>query len=802
MIKETRVAIIGGGIVGCSIAYHLTKMGWNDVLIIEKGKLTAGSTWHAAGLVHQMRDSLNGSIMHRHSVKLYKELEKETGQATDWYGPGSIRLACTRERAMEHERAVTMAESFGLKASILTPKEAQDLFPLMSLDRVESAMFIEGDGYGDPSSLTHALIKGARNRGAKTLTHTRVLGMTTKNNKITVIETDKGSVKAEIVVNAAGGWAREIGAMVGISIPICFFEHQYMVTENIKGIPDGLPNLRDPDHLLYYKQEVKRLVAGGFERNPIPWSHGGIPKHFGQQLLNGNFEQFEPIMEALMMRTPGMRDVGVRKLVNGPLPVSPDGHFILGPTPGLRNFFQACGLSYGIGSGGGVGWIIAEWIINGRPSLDMGSEDIRRFGDVHLSDKYLHDRSTEMFGKYYVIHWPNDEHESARRIRRSSLYQILKDQGAVYGQKYGWERVNWFAPEGVKPVNIPTWGKPNSFLHVAEDHKAVRERVGIFDQSSFGKIEVKGPGSLEFLQLLSTANLDTPTGIVTYTVWCNEDGGIEADLTIARLGKDHFYVVTGTGFVTFNKEWMNRYMPDDGSVIILDVTSSRSVLGVMGPKSRQLLQQISGDDFSNEGFPFKHVKNVYLGYAPVRASRMTFVGELGWELHIPTEFTVYVYELLQEAGKKFLVKNAGYLAIDSLRIEKRNLLWGSDMTPEFNPFEAGLGFVVSKKKDKFIGKCALDKVREEGVKQKLCCFTMEEELQFFGSETIRCDGKIVGRVTTGAFGYTVGKSIALGYLPIGYAEKENFEIKVFNKKYHATRHDKVLYDSARKCMLA
>lgn len=801
-MEETQVAIIGGGVIGCSIAYHLTKMGWKDVQIIEKGQLTAGSTWHAAGLVHQARDSLNGSKMLQYSVELYQQLEEETGQATGWRGNGSLRLACTGERMLELKRSVTMAKSYGLNANLMTPREAQNLFPLMSTEKMEGAMLVEGDGYGDPSALTQALAKGARMRGTKILTNTRVLGMSVENNRVTRIETDKGPIRAEFVVNAGGVWAREIGAMVGVFVPVSAYRHQYLVTEEIQGITDGLPNMRDPDHLLYYKQEVMGLVVGGFERNPIPWARDGVPKEFGQELFDSDYDQFEQIMESAIMRTPCLETTGVRKLINGPIPVTPDGHYIMGPAPGLENFFLACGFTYGVGAGGGAGRMIAEWIVEGRPSLNLWTEDVRRFGKVHASNAYLYDRSTEMFGKYYAIHWPNDEHESARGIRRSPLYETLKKHGAVYGQKFGWERANWFAPKGVVAKNIPTWGRPNSFEHVAIGHRAARERVAIFDQSSFGKIEVHGPGALALLQRLSTANLDRPPGRTVYTLWLNEEGGIEADLTVTRLTNDSFYVVTGTALINYNLDWIQRHQTRKDDAVISDVTSSRSVIGVMGPLSRVLFEKVSDTNFGNDHFPFGSCRTIYIGHAPVRAIRMTFVGELGWELHIPIEYTAHVYETLWAAGQDLGVANAGYLAIDSLRLEKRNLLWGSDIDLENNPYEAGLGFCVSKKKQDFIGKQALEQLQKKGVYRKLCCFTIDDVVQFFGSETISRKGEILGLVTTGGFGHTIGQSVAYGYIPLKHTEFSDFEIEAFNHPYPAKRHDKVLYDPTRANVMA
>ena len=802
MRDSAQVVIIGGGIVGCSIAYHLTRMGWKDVVIVEKGELTSGSTWHAAGLVGQLRSNRNVTRMLKYSVELYEKLEEETGLATGWKRSGCLRLACSEARLFELKRGATMARGFGLDMHIISPKEAHGLFPIMSLDGVIGAAFMPSDGEVDPNGLTMSMAKGAKNRGAEINRQTLVTDFEIKGNRVTAINTDKGRIRCEILVIAAGMWSREVGQMAGINVPLIPVQHQYIVTEEISDVPTDLPTMRDSDSLIYYKREVGGLIMGGYEHDPIPWALGGIPKDFNQQLLKPDFDHFETLSRAAIRRTPCLETSGVVRLINGPEAFTPDGNCILGPATEKENCYVAAGFNaFGIAAGGGAGRMLAEWIVEGEPSLDLWPLDIRRFGNHHMSPHYIRDRTLEIYGKHYAISWPYEEHETARGAKRSPLYNILKSKGAVYGEKFGWDRANWFAPDGVKPEDELTFGLPNWFEHVAKEHEAAREGVVLIDQSSFSKFEIEGQGALEFLNHMAANNIDKPVGSVTYTQLCNERGGIECDITITRLAEDRFFIITGTAFGVHDGAWIKAHMPKDSSVVFHDMTSSLATLNVCGPYSRKLLAKVTEDDISNGSFRFGECRYITVGYAQVLALRVTYLGELGYELYIPPEYAAHVYELLWEAGKNLDVTNAGYRAIESLRLEKGYCYWSSELTPDYTPYDAGLGFCVALDKKNFIGRNALFKIKEEGPRLKLCCFTLgtRKPRLLRGGETICHKGKVLGVVTSGGYGYTVQKSIAYGYVPVEDSNYDGgYEIEVYGEAIPATVHDRVLYDPKRK----
>jgi 4-methylaminobutanoate oxidase (formaldehyde-forming) len=803
MAEHARVLIIGGGIVGCSTAYHLAKMGWKDIVLLEKGELTSGSTWHAAGLVGQLRSSRSITRMLKYSVELYDRLEAETGQNTGWKRVGGLRVASSKDRMFELRKAATTAKSFGLEMQLLTPKEAVDLFPLMSIDGIVGGAFLPTDGSAEPSGVAMALAKGARNNGVKIIRNLRVTGIIVNEGRVKSVQTDQGDWEADVVVNCAGLWAREIGRMAGVNVPLVAMQHQYIVSEKIAGTPSDLPTMRDPDNLVYYKEEAGGLVMGGYEPNPIPWNVGGIPKEWGQELIAPNFEHFEPISQLALKRTPILGTVGVKKLINGPEAFTPDGTFIMGQSPEVENFYVAAGFNaHGIAAGGGAGKMMAEWIIHGEPSLDLWAVDIRRFGPHHRSLKYVVERTSELYGKHYTMVWPHEEDHVARGIRKSPLYGKLKEQGAVFGAKFGWERANWFAPKGVEPVDTLTFGRANWFEHVGNEHKGIREKVAIIDQTSFNKFEVRGPGALKFLNWLAAANIDKPVGSLTYTQLCNERGGIECDLTIVRTGEELFYIVTGTAFGPHDLNWIQRHLPKDGSVFVTDVTSSRSVLNLVGPRSRDVLQAVVEEDVSNEAFKFATSRVLNLGFAQVLASRVTYVGELGYELHVPMEYTAHVYDALWEAGQKHGIINAGYRAIESCRLEKGYRYWSTDLTPDHTPFEAGLGFAVSMKKGDFLGRAALEKAKASGPAKVLAHFELAEPVPLTGGETICRDGKVISVLTSGGYGYTVGKALAMGYLPPSELAHTDFEITVLGEAVKARRYDGALYDPERKKILA
>jgi sarcosine dehydrogenase len=806
MQDSARVVIIGGGIVGCSTAYHLTKMGWKDVVILEKGELTSGSTWHAAGLVGQLRSERNITRMLQYSVSLYETLEAETGLATGWKMTGCLHLAATQERMFELKKGATTARSFGLEMNLISPREAYDLCPIISLDGIIGAAFMPTDGQADPAGIAQALAKGARSRGAKIYEHTLVTGFEFDRQRVAAVKTDQGDIKCEIVVNCTGMWGYQVGEMLGVNIPVVPFQHQYLVTEEIEGLPPNLPTIRDKDSLLYYKEEVGGLVMGGYERNGIPWSVDGVPNDFTSQLLDSDFDHFQQLSDPAMQRTPCLAEAGIARLVNGPEGFTPDGDAILGPAPELDNVFVAVGFNaFGIAAGGGAGRMMAEWIIEGEPSLNIWPLDIRRFGPYHRSRSYNVARTKEIYGKHYTIHWPHEEHASARGVRRSPLYYLLKAKGAVYGAKYGWERANWFAPEGVPAKDDLTFEIPNWFEHVAAEHRNARENVVLIDQSSFCKFEVEGPGALPFLNRLCANQIDRPVGKVVYTQMCNPRGTIECDLTVGRLEEDKFLLVVGTAFGLRASCWINNHLPTDASVSIKDVTSAYAVVNVIGPKSRQLLQRCTQTDVSNDGLPFGTCKRLTVGYAPVTALRVTYVGELGYELYIPAEFAAHVYENLWEAGRDLGIQNAGYRTIASMHLEKGYADWGSELTPEYTPFDAGLGFCVALEKEDFIGKEALVKIKNDGPGLKLCSFTLEREepLMLHGSAPIIQSGKVLGVTTSSGYGHTVKRNICYGYIPLENAEGDDgFEIEVY-KELHSLRLEpsRVLYDPDREKIL-
>ncbi len=792
--SHAEIVIIGGGIIGCSIAYHLTRMGHRDIVVLEKSGITHGATWHAAGLVGQLRTSRNVTRMLQRSVELYDRLEAETGQAIDWKKVGSLRLACSAERLLEIKRAATMAKSFGLEMQIIAPKEAQALFPLMNIEGIVAAAFLPSDGYVDPASVAQALAKGARAQGARIVEGARVRQVKVDRRRVERVATEMGDWTCEILVNAAGMWGRDIGRMMGSRVPALALEHQYLVTDPIPDMPKDMPTLRDPDLLVYYKPEVRGIAVGGYEPDTLGFAPSGIPESFARELLPGNFDRFEQLAVLAAKRTPILEKVGVRQLINGPIPYSADSDFIMGKVPELDNCYVAAGFLYGIAAGGGAGRMMAEWIVEGEPSLDLWPLDVRRFAFHHNTRAFMYPRAVELYGHHYKIHYPGLEHESARGIRKSPLYYPLKEKGAVFGSKAGWERPNWFAPPGMEREDRPSFRRLNWFEPVAGEHRAVRQRVALVDQTSFSKFELSGPGAFGAIQRLAAADMDRPAGSVIYTQLCNERGGIECDLTITRLAADRFYIVTGSGFAVHDAHWIESHLPRDGSVRLENVTSSRAVVNLCGPRARDVLARISEDDVSNAAFPFATAREITVGAAPVLALRIGYVGELGWELHMPTEYACHVYEALWQAGEAFAIADVGYRAIDSLRMEKGYLYWSSDITPDYNPYEAGLGFRVALKKGGFIGRAALAKIKAEGPKRKLCIFTVEAPASVFGGEAILHGGRVVSVTTSGNFGHTIGKPIVYAYLPIELAGKHDFEIESFGERMPARRHDGPLYD--------
>lgn len=790
--------IIGGGIIGCSTAYHLAKNGEKDVVLLEKAALTEGATWHAAGLVGQLRSSRNTTQMLKRSVAMYDRLGAETGMAFDWKKVGSLRLAATRERLLEAKRLATMARSFDLEMSIITAQEAKALFPYIDATGLEGAAFIPSDGHVDPASLCQAIAAGARNYGAEIRQRVTVTGFTVTDGRITAVETSEGEWQAETVVLAAGMWSRELGAKLGIHVPACAVEHQYIVTEPLPDVDlvKGLPTLRDPERLVYYKPDAGgRLVVGGYEEHTLPFGDRGIPGDFVRQLLPDNMDRFAPLAELAAQVTPVLNEVGIRTVINGPIPYSADGDFVMGWAPGFRNLMMATGFLYGIAAGGGAGEMIAEWIVKGQPSLNLWPLDVRRFGPHHGARAFMYPRAVEHYAHHYKMRYPGQEHETARNLRLSPLYQRLKQNGAVYGSRNGWERPLWFAPEGVPAVDQLDFLEPGWHRYAAEEHKAVREGVALIDQTSFSKFELIGPGALALLQRLCVSNMDRPEGTVIYTQLSNDRGGIEADLTITRLGRDRFYIVTGSAFGTHDADWIARQMPEDGSVHLIDMTSSRAVINICGPKSRAVLEKVVEEDISAAAFPFGTARAVTLGAAPVRAVRIGFVGELGWELHVPTEFGFHVYDTLRAAGAEHGIRDVGYRAIESLRLEKGYLYWSSDISPDDTPVEAGLGARVHlKSKGDFCGRAVLEAQKTAGPDRRLCTFVTDRKLPLYGGETILRGDRVVSLASSAGFGHTVGKTIIFGYLSATDAAATDFEVEVFGDRYKVSRVEGPLYD--------
>ena len=766
--------IIGGGVGGASIAFHLTAKGWRDIVLVERAELTSGSTFHSAGLVGQLRSSVALTRLMMWSVECYRRLAAETGRDPGWKETGSLRLACLPDRLLEHRRQEGWAKTFGLPLEEVGPDEARRLFPVMAPDGVLGAVYLPTDGHLDPSSLAMALADGARQRGTKIRTGTRVLRIGVRDGRVHDVETTEGTIRADVVVNAGGIYAPEIGRMVGVTIPLVPMAHQYLVTKPIDGIHPAIPMLRDPDHLVYFREEVGGLVAGGYEREPAPWGLDGIPGDFNHRLLPPDWERFAPLMEGAVRRVPAIGSAEIVRLINGPEAFTPDGEFILGEAPEVRGFFVACGFcAHGIAGAGGMGRIMADWIVEGDPGLDVWHMDLRRFGAQYRSRRLTLERTHEIYRTYYDLRYPNQEREEGRRLRLSPAYPRLRELGASFGEKSGWERPNWFEPNAATGNESR---RPRGFAGrfwspaIEAEHVATRERAGLFDETSFSKLEVVGPGAIGLLQRLCGNDIDKPVGSVVYTSMLNERGGIECDFTVTRLGATRFRIVTGTAFGTHDRGFIQRHLPTDGSVSLLDVTGGSCCFGLWGPRARDILAAATTADVSNAAFPYLTAREIPVGRIPTLAVRVTYVGELGWELYAPTEYGLELWDTLWEAGRPHGLMAAGYRAIDSLRLEKGYRYWSADITPDDTPYEAGLGFAVKLGKGEFLGRDVLARQKAAGVRRKLACLTLSDPgWVALGGEPVRVAGQVVGRVTSGGFGYSLGLSIAYAYLPVELA---------------------------------
>ncbi len=789
-MEHARAVIIGGGVGGTSIAYHLAELGWTEIVLVDRAELTSGSTFHSAGLVGQLRSSVTLTRMMMYGADLYRRLAAETGSDPSWHEVGSLRLASSPERFEELRRQVGWARTFGLPLELIGSAEAQALFPLMSTEGVLGAVYLPTDGWLDPSGLALALAAGARSRGAQIRTHTRVVAIGTERGQVTGVTVEqrgeRSEIRAEVVVNAGGMFAPEIGRMVGVNVPIIPMAHQYLFTEPIEGVDPGLPQLRDPDNLVYFREEVGGLCMGGYERDPAPWALDGIPPDFNGKLLAPDMPRFESIMAGAIRRVPSIADAGVSRVINGPEAFTPDNEFILGESE-VRGFFVAAGFSaHGIAGAGGIGRQMASWITEGEPELDLWKMDIRRFGPAYRSQAYTLARSIENYATYYDIHYPNEERQAGRPLRTSPTYETLAGLGASFGEKSGWERPNWFesnAAAGDESLRPRGWAGMHWSPAIGAEALATRRAAGLFDETSFAKLEVAGAGAGAFLGRMCANDVDRPVGSIVYTQLLDRRGGIQADLTVTRLEADRYLLVTGTAVGTHDAAWLRRHLPDDGSVVLRDLTASRVCFGLWGPRARDILASVTRDDVSDAGFPYLTAREITVGSVPVLALRVTYVGELGWELYAPTEYGRALWATLWEAGAPHGMVAAGYRAIDALRLEKGYRVWSSDITPDETPYDAGLGFAVALDKEpEFLGRDALVAAKAAGPRKRLRCLVLDDPRSVcLGNEPVRLGGEIVGRVTSGGYGFAVERSIAYAYLPPSAAIGTRGEVEVFGE---------------------
>jgi 4-methylaminobutanoate oxidase (formaldehyde-forming) len=776
---QAEIVVIGGGIIGCSTAYHLARDHRADVILLEQNQLTSGSTWHAAGLVGQLRSSASITQLLRYSVDLYTKLEAETGLATGWKMTGCLRLATTRDRMTEFRRLATTARSFGMEMHLLSPSDVKAMWPLMEVADLVGASYLPTDGQASPSDITQSLARGAREHGARLFEGVRVTGFQTKGRRIATVETTEGPIACEKIVNCGGQWARQIGALAGVSVPLQPMKHLYVVTEPIPGLARDAPTLRDPDRRTYFKEEVGGLAFGGYEPDPRAWTTGDAPADFAFRLFDDDFEHFEPHMLNAIARVPALAEAGVKQMIHAPESFTADGNFILGCAPERDNLFVGAGFNaFGIAAGGGAGWALAHWVAHDEAPLDLWSVDIRRFGRVHGDREWLRDRVVEATAKHYAIAFPNEEMQSGRPRLVSPLYERLKQRRAVFGSKLGWERANWFARPGEEARDVPAFGRPNWFEAVGEEHRAARQAVALFDQSSFAKFELVGPGAERALSYLCANDPTKPPGRVTYTQLLNARGGIACDLTVARLAEDRFYIVTGTGFRTHDSAWIEQHIARGLDARLRDVTESRATLALMGPRARALLAKLSRADWSGAAFPFMSARSVEIAGRAALALRVTYVGELGFELHCENADAPTIFDALVAEGAGFGLKLAGYRAIESLRLEKGYRAWGADITPNDNPYEAGLGFAVSLRQGRdFLGRAALEEARAKPLKKRLAAFVCEDATAaLIGRETILRDGEPVGYLSSGGHGYTIGRPVGLGYLRRGEGVSEDWAL--------------------------
>ena len=816
--EQAKVVIIGGGVIGCSVAYHLAKIGWRDVVLLERKQLTSGTTWHAAGLIGQLRATLNMTKLAMYSTDLYNTLENETGISTGYKRNGSISLALTGERFEELKRGASMARNFGLETEILSNVDIKKRYPMLFVDDAAGGVFLPSDGQADPSNIALALAKGARLNGVSFFENTKVTDISIKDGRVTAVQTPEGQIKAEYVVNCAGMWGREVGQMAGVDIPLHANEHFYAVTEPIEELQRDLPVLRVPDECTYYKEDAGKLLIGAFEPVAKPWGQNGIPEEFCFDQLPDDFEHFEPILNNAVRRLPILKTSGIQLFFNGPESFTPDNRYLLGEAPNLKNFFLACGFnSIGIQSAGGAGKALSEWMDAGEPPFDLWDVDIRRMHPFQNNKTYLFERAKETLGLLYADHFPFRQFVSARGIRRSVIHQNLLKRGACFGEVAGWERANWFlseelVEEGVAPEYKYSWGRQNWFDFASEEHLAVRQKAGFFDMSSFAKFRLEGRDAQAVLQRVMANDVDVEPGRVVYGQWLNNRGCIEADLTVTRLSETAFLIVTSAASATRDLVWLKKNIPEEARCVATDVTSSEAVFSIMGPAARDVMKKLSATDFSNSEFPFGTAREIEIGMALARAHRISYVGELGWELYIPTEMAAYTFEKIIELDVSLRPKLCGMHVLDSCRLEKAYRHFGHDITDEDHVLEAGLGFTVKidkaqSKFGEFLGRSAVIRKIDQGLRQRLVQFVLNDpEPLVYHNEPLFRDGKPVGRLTSGNYGHFLERSVALGYVPIEPGETDDellgsrYEIEIAGERCVAQASLKPAYDPSGKNM--
>jgi glycine cleavage system T protein len=805
---RARVVIVGGGVIGCSVAYHLTKLGWSDIVLLERKQLTSGTTWHAAGLIGQLRQSMNMTQLARYTSDLYRGLEAETGQATGYRQCGSLSLATTAGRMEELQRNASMAKVCGLTVNVVGPSDMRALYPLAHLDDVIGGIHIPSDGYANAVDITQALAKGARSRGARIFQDIKLTSILHDGRRVSGVQTAQGRIDADYVVLCAGMWTRDLAASIGVTVPLQACEHYYVLFQDVPGLSPDLPVLRDYDHCSYFKYDAGRLLVGAFEPDARPWGTSGIPDDFCFGEIAGDFAHFEPVLLDAMRRVPALEKAGIQKFFCGPESFTPDVRYHLGESAELANCFVAAGLnSVGLQSAGGVGKVVSEWIRDGHPPVDLWEVDVRRNMPFQINRKYLQARVSESLGLLYATHWPFRQYESARGVRKSALHDRLAAAGACFGEAFGWERANWYAPAGVEPKYEYSYGRQNWFECSAREHRAVRTAVGLFDQSSFAKFRLEGDDASRVLNRVCANDVAVAPGKIIYTQWLNERGGIEADLTVTRLTDTAYLIVTGAETESKDFNWLQRHIVPGAHCVLTNVTSGMGVMSLMGPQARDLLQSLTPNDVSDRAFPFATSQIIELGYALVRASRISYVGELGWELYVPTEFLLDVYDKVVSAGVQYGLVHAGYHALNSLRIEKAYRHWGHDISDEDTPLEAGLGFAVKfDKPGGFIGREALLRQQQSGLRKRLVQFQLKSpEPLLYRNEPIWRGDAIVGCIRSGMYGHSLGAAVGLGYVtfPQGASAAigaDDYDIEVAGIRYPAIASLRPLYDPQNECI--